>query len=158
MDLSTCSAVYFFRMNRFATLLGFFAIVIFTAMGSSSSMLFCEHESGDGHLISLAEHSGAQHEDSCHSHSALLSGEHSDEDVCDSCTDTIIGGDDSPDVLRASSQDRFPAPQVAAVAFDWSSFSECLKLPASGVLRFERARSSVESLSVVVVKRTVLVI
>lgn len=158
LNLHTCSAVYPSRMNRFATLLGLLAIVVNTVMGSSSTMLFCEHESGGGHLIALAEHSAEAHDGSHHSHSEFEIGEHSHVDDCDSCTDTKVDNDDSPEVVRSSSQDRVSAPQVAEVEFAGNDLLESLKPNASRLSPLNRAPPAIDPFSAILVKRTVLVI
>ncbi len=145
-------------MNRFATLLGLLAIVINTAMGSSSTMLFCEHETGDGHLVSLAEHSAKEHDASHHSHGDFENVEHSHVEDCDSCTDTKVDNDDSPEVVRSSSQDRISAPQVVEVEFASHDLLEGFKPDASGLFPLNRAPPAIDPFSAILVKRTVLVI
>ncbi len=144
-------------MNRLVSVFGIVAIVLNAAMGYSSTLLFCEHESGDGHIVSVARHASVGHQESCHSHSESLCEEHSDKDVCDSCKDTRVGGDDSQELLR-NSQERVSAPPVLTVEFDAIDFAESLRPAMAGLLPLNRAPPAVDAVSVTVVKLTVLII
>lgn len=143
-------------MKRFASIFGLVAIVLNAAMGYSSTMLFCEHETGVSHLVSRLDHAGASHQESCHSHSKTLEGEHSPDAKCDTCTDTQVDSDDSQDLLRASSQDRILTPPVVATEFVPFDFEVSRYLAASGLISLDRAPPTAEPLNMVLVKRTVL--
>lgn len=145
-------------MKRITPLLGLLAIVLNVAMGYPSTMFFCEHESGDSHLVSRAQHSDAGHEESCHDHSEFLSGEHTDDSACDTCIDTVVSNDDSQEVLRSSSQDRVSAPQIVTVEFVGFDLAESFRPLAVGLHLLARAPPRVVPTSVLVVERTVLII
>lgn len=60
-------------------------------------MLFCEHESGDSHLVSQIEHEAEPHGEICHVEGTAIEDSHDPEWDCDPCIDTEVESNASLD-------------------------------------------------------------
>ncbi|MDQ8200817.1 hypothetical protein QEH56_21800 [Pelagicoccus enzymogenes] len=143
-------------MNRIACMLSLFALALNVAMGYSGSVLFCEHASGDSHLVSRGEHAFEVAEKTCHDHDSILLLDPSVQDCCDTCIDVEIGGDDLKDLQRSSGQDRISAPTVVSVEFAGFDLDEHYSVASASLLPASRAPPCSESLTRLQLKRTVL--
>lgn len=143
-------------MKRILSIFGLFAIVLNSAMGATGTLLFCEHATGDFHLVSEVIHSGEGHEASCHAHDAFSLAARSSDGDCGSCIDTELGGSEGQDLQRHLGQDRVPSPQVAAVELSGFDFAELLTPVVVGWLSLTRAPPEVESLTALQVRNTVV--
>lgn len=143
-------------MNRIACMLSLLALAFNAATGFSGSILFCEHASGDTHIVSSATHAVEGHEDSCHDHGPVMLLDESVEECCETCTDIEVGGDELRDLARSSSQDRVAAPPVVSVEFTRFDLADLLDSRAGSYLPATRAPPAGESFARLQLKRTVL--
>lgn len=143
-------------MIRVACMLSLFALAFNVATGFSGSILFCEHSSGESHLVSREAHSEDSHKSVCHEHEAVLLSNDSVEDCCETCTDIEVGGDELKDLVRSSGQDRLSAPPVVSVEFGSFDSTELFEAGAASLLPVTRAPPMSESLTRLQLKRTVL--
>lgn len=145
-------------MNRLACIFGLFAIVLNAALGYAGTQLLCQHDSGDAHLISRSVHAGAGHQNSCHEHGEIsaINAVHDSLETCNSCVDTEVVVDKSQDLQRNAGQDRLPMPQMVALESKGIDVSIFHDVPTAAALPLNRATASIESLTCLQVKRTVL--
>ena len=102
-------------MKTFGTLLCLATIAISTALGSSA-MLFCKHETGNGHLVSKAAHATEKHGQWCTS--SEHAGSQKSASSCDSCTDTQVESPNSlEDIAPASERSPVKTPLIAEFVF-----------------------------------------
>lgn len=143
-------------MKKLACMLSLLALAFNVATGFSGSILFCEHASGDTHLVSREAHLVEAHESACHEHDPILLRDASVEECCETCTDIEVGGDDLRDLLRSSNQERIAAPPVVSVEFTSFDLAELFDSGLASLLPATRAPPAGESLTRLQVKRTVL--
>lgn len=143
-------------MKPLSFMLGFLALALNVATGFSGSLLFCEHASGDSHLVSSSAHGDEKHEVSCEDHSSILLYDSSVEDCCETCTDIEVSGEDLKELARSSGQDRLSAPSVVSVEFFGFDLADRFDPGLASFLPASRAPPAGESLTCLQVKRTVL--
>lgn len=77
-------------MKPLASFICLLSIAFNTVLAYSGGVLFCEHETGDSHLVSRADHAAESHDEACHVENKLASNDHASDEECDSCTDTEV--------------------------------------------------------------------
>ncbi|MDQ8184171.1 hypothetical protein [Pelagicoccus sp. SDUM812002] len=143
-------------MNRLAILISLLALALNVAAGHSGSMLFCEHESGESHLVSSGDHAADSHETACHQHDSTVHLNATGNECCDSCIDVEVGGDELQDLVRSTNQDRVSAPPVLSVEFFGFDSPELFDSGLASTLPATRAPPVGDSLTNLQIKRTVL--